>query len=248
MANFRMHVQVAAAGSASLAVAAANVHIVDWLHVPWLIAIGTVGGLLPDIDSDNTKQVKWLFILLAIGSSLVLLTNGNIVTDIKSISSLDASFCEMPSIEFMQFLNTLDNQCFHYSSFIIASINFVMVRYLFLHIFKLLTVHRGVFHSILAILFFSLLITVVSYHLIKVNALSAWLNGCFLGMGILIHLLLDELYSVDLANTRIKRSFGTALKLFNYNGKLASFAMLLATLACFALKPPVLPLLEILKY
>ena len=33
------------------------------------------------------------------------------------------------------------------------------------------------------------------------------------GHRFIIHLLLDELYSVDFMNRRIKRSFGTALKL-----------------------------------
>ena len=36
-------------------------------------------------------------------------------------------------------------------------------------------------------------------------------------MGYLMHLVLDEAYSVDFNNKRIKRSFGTALSLYKKN-------------------------------
>ena len=41
----------------------------------------------------------------------------------------------------------------------------------------------------------------------------AWLAGGFMLIGYLTHLILDEIYSVDVMDTRIKASFGTALKL-----------------------------------
>ena len=44
----------------------------------------------------------------------------------------------------------------------------------------------------------------------------AWLAWCHAGavlLGFFIHLGLDELFSVDLEGARLKRSFGTALKL-----------------------------------
>ena len=39
--------------------------------------------------------------------------------------------------------------------------------------------------------------------------------GCFLGGGFLLHLTLDEIYSVDILGTRLKTSFGTALQFFS---------------------------------
>jgi hypothetical protein len=51
------------------------------------------------------------------------------------------------------------------------------------------------------------------------------------GIGYLTHLVLDELYSVDLLNSRVKRSFGTALKPFSLADPRSSFGMLAAVVA-----------------
>jgi len=59
-----------------------------------------------------------------------------------------------------------------------------------------------------------------------------------MGVGYLTHLVLDELYSVDFMDTRIKASFGTALKLFDYRHLGHSAAMAVATVLIFALTPP----------
>lgn len=50
-------------------------------------------------------------------------------------------------------------------------------------------------------------------------------------MGGLIHLLLDEIYSVDLSNISIKRSFGTALKIAEFKNK----TITLLSVICIAL-------------
>ena len=43
----------------------------------------------------------------------------------------------------------------------------------------------------------------------------AWLDALFVFLGFVLHLTLDELYSVDFTDRKIKRSFGTALKLLD---------------------------------
>jgi hypothetical protein len=53
------------------------------------------------------------------------------------------------------------------------------------------------------------------------------------------------MYSVDLANRRIKKSFGTALKLFNYKNIPSSLAMVIFTLLLYWFLPPALPLLAL---
>ena len=47
-------------------------------------------------------------------------------------------------------------------------------------------------------------------------------------MGYLMHLVLDEAYSVDFNNKRIKRSFGTALSLFKKNRFINIFLLYIA--------------------
>jgi hypothetical protein len=82
----------------------------------------------------------------------------------------------------------------------------------------------------LAAVFFALLMTCISYHFLHWNVLHAWLNGLFIALGFVVHLLLDELFSVDLSNARMKSSFGTALKLFSHGSLTASALMTIFTL------------------
>ena len=59
-----------------------------------------------------------------------------------------------------------------------------------------------------------------------------------MAIGFLTHLILDEVYSVDVMDTRIKASFGTALKLFDYKHVGHSSAMAVAAVLVFLLTPP----------
>ena len=61
MANFNTHVSAAFLGAGGAALLAINTQLINWLEAPWLVFLGTIGGLLPDIDSDNSKQVKTVF-------------------------------------------------------------------------------------------------------------------------------------------------------------------------------------------
>jgi len=60
----------------------------------------------------------------------------------------------------------------------------------------------------------------------------------FILLGGLIHLLLDELYSVDLNNVTIKRSFGTALKIADFDNKLITLASIIAIAGLIYVAPP----------
>ena len=114
-------------------------------------------------------------------------------------------------------------------------------------LFNALTVHRGVFHSVLAALFFALLMTCISYHFLHWDVLHAWLNGIFIAVGFIVHLLLDELYSVDLSNSRMKNSFGTALKLFSHSNLTASSLMAIFTIMLYWMAPSPMPLVKVWK-
>ena len=112
-------------------------------------------------------------------------------------------------------LHSSKNHYAPYPLVLITAGTYLFIRYGMFALFNALTVHRGVFHSVLAALFFALLMTCISYHYLHWDILHAWLNGGFIALGFIVHLLLDELYSVDLSNARMKNSFGTALKLFS---------------------------------
>jgi len=237
MANFNTHVSVAFLSSGSTALLAINNQLINWVEAPWFIFLGTVGGLLPDIDSDNSKQVKIVFFLLAIMSTFTLLTEGSILQGIPSLLPSSKAICHVTTYEFSSLLSDLSNQCLPYSLILITFSVFAFVRYILFSLFKSLTVHRGVFHSLLAAVFFAFLTTCICYYFLKQEALSSWLSGLFVCIGFIIHLLLDELYSVDLSNAKIKRSFGTAFKVYGYQSTFSSIFMLLCTLYLYDLAP-----------
>jgi hypothetical protein len=101
-------------------------------------------------------------------------------------------------------------------------------RYVLVLPFRWLTVHRGRFHS----LPMGALLGVAGATLARllVDPVQAWLMGGLFALGFVVHLVLDELFSVDLGNRRIKTSFGTALKLFE-RGDLLAYVGLYGLLA-----------------
>ncbi|HAM62008.1 MAG TPA: hydrolase, partial [Psychrobacter sp.] len=68
---------------------------------------------------------------------------------------------------------------------------------------------------------------------------ASWFYGLFLFTGAMVHLLLDELYSVNLSNMKMKRSSGTAMKFYQHKDKwwYLLLYVLIALLIYFA--PPV---------
>ncbi|MDI1232406.1 MAG: metal-dependent hydrolase [Methylobacter sp.] len=216
MANFNTHLFVASAGSAGAALIATNVHLITNADIPWLVFLGIVGGLLPDIDASNSRPVRLLFNVLA-------------------LMGVAAA------------LHTLKDNYAPYLLLLIATGTYLFIRYVMLNLFNSLTVHRGVFHSLLAALFFGLLMTCISYRFLHWDILHAWLNGVFIAFGFIVHLLLDELYSTNLSNLRMKKSFGTALKLFSYNSIAASALMTLCTIMLYSIAPSPMPLVTVWK-
>lgn len=112
------------------------------------------------------------------------------------------------------------------------------VRYGLHSIFHRISVHRGIWHSILAAVFSSVVTAVVFYHLLDKPAGVAWLGAAFMFLGYMTHLTLDEIYSVDVMDTRLKASFGTALKFIDRRHFYSSIAMAAATLGAIVLSPP----------
>lgn len=114
----------------------------------------------------------------------------------------------------------------------------LFVRYGAKAIFHSLSYHRGIWHSILAAVFCSVLTAIVYYWLLRRHDGVAWLAAGFMFAGFLTHLILDEIYSVDVMDVRVKASFGTAVKLADTShwGHTAAMAAALA-LAVMAVPP-----------
>jgi len=117
---------------------------------------------------------------------------------------------------------------------------YAAIRFGVAELFKRHTVHRGMWHSLPACLACGLLTFLVvagpdlAIRLYKAGAVS---------LGFLTHLVLDEIWSFQLKSGKVnvKRSFGTALKLFGRD-KTANLVMsgLLAVLSFLAVGDPML--------
>ena len=115
---------------------------------------------------------------------------------------------------------------------------YIGIRHGLFTLFTRFTVHRGLIHSIPAGALFGLLTILLAYHGFGASALQAWLCGSFLVTGFLVHLLLDELYSVDLLGMKLKSSFGTAFSFGSSHNRLGTLVLYLAVAALFYLSPP----------
>lgn len=120
----------------------------------------------------------------------------------------------------------------------------VAVRYGGEWLFRRISYHRGIFHSVLAGVFFWLLTAVLFKYLLGTHEGVAWLGGGFLFMGFLSHLVLDEVYSVDVSERRLKNSFGTAMKFIDGKHLGHSAVMAAATALVFMVAPTPKPFVE----
>lgn len=122
--------------------------------------------------------------------------------------------------------------------------SFLLVRYPAEALFHQFSYHRGIWHSIVAGLFFWFLTAIVFHYIMGIHEGVAWLAGGFLFIGYLTHLVLDEIYSVNLIGQRLKRSFGSAMKLFDSKKPGESAAVAALAIILFLLAPPSQPFVE----
>ena len=196
MAGFRTHITVSSA--MGIAVGAAAVQPLGFPTDTAILAAGltAVGGMLPDLDSDSGIPIREMFGLAAVVLPLTLI----------------------PRLAHMHVTQ----------EGILAAILFgyLAIRYLGSRVFKHFTVHRGMFHSIPAMLIAGLVIY-LGYH--SPDRRLRVLLGTGIVLGFLSHLVLDELYSVDLRGMKVKlnKFAGTAVKFVSPS--------LIATVTCYSL-------------
>ncbi len=157
-------------------------------------AVTAVGGLLPDLDSDSSVPNRTMFWL---------------ASPLAGVVALEHGLARGLPIEM---------------ALLWLAGTFILVRYVVCYAFRRMTVHRGMFHSIPAMLISGLALFLFYFHLEQ--RLRLFLAGAVMA-GYLSHLVLDEICAVDLQGGRIRKPFGTALKFFS--------ASWLATTACYFL-------------
>lgn len=184
MANFREHVTT----SSLLGLGYGLTGIVGFGFSPvqGLLSACLTGlsGMLPDLDSDNGRPVREMFGLLGAVGPLLL------VNRVIGLLGLPGD----PETIML----------------VIVAL-YVAIKYGGAELISRISVHRGMFHSWPALLIAAETVF-LAYPSPRVPVKLFVAGG--VALGFLSHLLLDELYSVELKNSRLalKKSSGTALK------------------------------------
>lgn len=188
MANFNTHLNVAFMVSGTLSLAVYKAGLIDDSGFLVCVALGTIGGLLPDLDSDNSTPIKLGF---------------NITSFVFAFGLVMHWRSELSLLALM----------------VLWLAGYGFMRYIVFYIFTNMTVHRGVIHSVPYMAIMGLGMTCLSYYGLQMPLTASWFYGLFLFGGAMVHLLLDELYSVNLSNMKMKRSSGTAMKFYQHKDK-----------------------------
>ncbi|HZZ79162.1 MAG TPA: metal-dependent hydrolase [Gemmataceae bacterium] len=189
MANFRGHISTSGVLGVGVGVFGYYYMHYDWGTACLAGGLTTIGGMLPDLDSDSGIPVRELFGLASVLAPLLL-------------------FHRVQSYGFTaeQLLVVL------------AGI-YLVVRYGLAELFRRVTVHRGMFHSVPAMIIAGLAVFVM-YRLPDAPTPTDELRKrLYLAAGTMIgflsHLVLDELFAVNLMGVvpKLNQFAGSALKL-----------------------------------
>jgi hypothetical protein len=182
MASYRGHLTFSTALGAAYGGLAFWQGGCDWGTAALGGGLTALGGLLPDLDSDSGVPVRELFGLAAVLTPFLLMRQ----LAAKGLTP-EQTLVVLGGIYFF-------------------------IRYGLANLFKRLTVHRGMFHSIPAMLIAGLLVFHMYHH--PQRLIRIYLAGGVM-LGFLSHLVLDELCSVDFsgATVRLNKFAGSALKL-----------------------------------
>jgi membrane-bound metal-dependent hydrolase YbcI (DUF457 family) len=170
-----------------------------------------VGGMLPDIDSDSGVPVR-------------------------ETMGFAAAVTPMLLVDRFQQLGL------NYEQMVLAGgASYLFVRFGIARLLMRYTVHRGMFHSIPALLIFTglafLICGSMNLHLRYFKAVGVFI-------GVLSHLMLDEIFAVEWAGGRwrFKKSFGTALKLWSDStwGNFSTYSKLAAVVVLILSEPSIM--------
>jgi membrane-bound metal-dependent hydrolase YbcI (DUF457 family) len=205
MAGFHTHVTT----STVLGIGYAGVGMLSGVPVDAALVAGGlcgIGGMLPDIDSDNGVPIR-------------------------ETTAFAAAVIPMMLAERFQSLGLS-----HSGMILAAGAIYLFVRFGVSTMLKRYTVHRGMFHSIPAAILFA----ECGFLLCGVDNLNLrYFNAGGVLLGVMSHLVLDEIYSVDLAHMRLKKSFGTAIKFWGKDlwGNVSCYGKLIVVTAMVLAEP-----------
>ena len=165
---------------------------------PIVCFAGVFGGIAPDLDHDHGRPIRILF-------------------------NISAIF--VPMIVIFRIPNFHENWTHIFQTWCTLAF---LIRFPTSWLFKRITTHRGIFHSIPASGIYGFLLYIFTAH--ETHSTDAQFAIAITGtVGYCTHLLLDELWSVDFngVTVRLKKSSGTALTFRKKNVPITAVAYFL---------------------
>ena len=201
-------------------------------HVIGSISLGLVSSIIFLEPHDKTFKNIFLCILFAL--------IGGFLPDIDSKSSISkriiftilALFCSSIILK-----HAIQGCLINYQSLFECFLIYLFIRYALSSLLHKFTIHRGIFHSIPIMLCWSFGISIITH------PVNQWTLALSVLSGFLSHLILDELYSVNLENLKLKKSFGTALK-FSSSNNIATFFSYILAIVLYVQMPSLSEFLE----
>ncbi|MEA2098714.1 MAG: metal-dependent hydrolase [Campylobacterota bacterium] len=206
MASFEQHVNGAVVATGVAIVPLYSASLLDVHQSLIVLALGIVGGVLPDLDSDNSKPLQIVFKIFSIFLPLIFLL---------------ALFENESLVKLIGY-------------WVLASI---LLHLTIFKLFTMLTVHRGVIHSIPMGIVFGQITIYIFFYSLNYDLIFSTLAGIFLSFGFMVHLLLDELVSLNALGLRMKKSFGTAFKLYDRDNLLGTLILYMFIVTFFYFTP-----------
>jgi len=194
MASYDTHITGAAYVSIGTSVAIFSTGFFEFESLFLAIGCGLLGGIFPDVDSDSGRPVKIVFRLLT-----AILSFSIAVLILEDNFQVFIDYGWMPVMALWWF-------------------GYLLMNTVFIEIFKRFTKHRSIFHSILAAVVLQNLLVISLVSFTHWEAKEAVFAGFLFFVGYVTHLCLDEFHSIDFEGNKLKKSFGTALKLADFRG------------------------------
>ena len=186
MANYPTHLKGGLVSGIAGALMAWQLEMISFYGMPIVALSGVFGGIAPDIDHDKSIPIR------IISSWTALLLPSMLLWRVQPLQEpWDRATALWIGLA-------------------------LFIYYPGAWLFKKLSVHRGIFHSLPAALIFGCLLYLLFGPEIDQLDLQVamGITGC---CGYLSHLVLDEVYAVDFEGRRLKRSFGSAMSLWKPN-------------------------------
>lgn len=183
MASYRGHLKFSSMLAVANGLLATFYFNLDWGVSLMAAGITAVSGLLPDLDSDSGVPVREMFNISAVLIPLMMLKR-------------------------MLGFGLTEDQ-----TFAILGILYVFIRFGLSNIFRHLSVHRGMFHSVPAMVVAGCIVFLTYTH--DSMTLRLYMSASAM-VGFFSHLVLDELCSVDFNGIAIhlNQFAGSAVKFF----------------------------------